>query len=136
MKCALSAAYSVHYVQRAVLQSISMQWWLAFWVSARGRRDHCLGRFVLPPNNFKPGQLASSTNAKVAFLYLCISYFSFLSTKFSWPPPTAPNKRIKLCVFRFQFKRHMYFALSKALVSLKTLFILTIHRYKCTLTKT
>ena len=70
----------------------------AFWVSARGRGDHCLGRFVLPPS-FKPGQLASLTNAKVAFVYLCISYFSLLPVPQSLHGSQQKNKVMPFQIF-------------------------------------
>ena len=43
--------------------------------------------------NFKR-QLGTSTNAKVAFLYLCISYFSFLSHQFPMPRAAQPQKEV------------------------------------------
>ena len=43
--------------------------------------------------NFKR-QLGTSTNAKVAFLYLCISYFSFLSHQFPMSRAAQPQKEV------------------------------------------
>ena len=79
--CLLFAVSSIYFVacsvigeicSCAVLSPFPMQWLHSGWVHLEAAITVWGDLCFLPTR-------ASSTNAKVAFLYLCISYFSFLS---------------------------------------------------------
>ena len=88
----------VKYAVCAVLISNAVA---AFWVSALGSGDHCLGRFVLPPNA-NSSQLDKCQSSISVFVYFV---FLLPVQQFSLPRPTAPNKRVNKYVF-LHFRIH------------------------------
>ena len=101
--CLLFAVSSIYFVACSVIGEICSCAVLisnavaAFWVSALGSGDHCLGRFVLPPNSRQLDKCQSSISVFVYFVFL------LPVQQFSLPRPTAPNKRVNVCFYIFKF---------------------------------